>query len=294
MAESAQNVGEQDVERRPLRDDRLLPSTRILAIVLVPILTLGFALLYFWPDETGDRFAWPISPEMTPLLMGGGYLSGAYYFARLALGRRFSPVGTTMPAVAAFATVMALATILHWENFTNDHLAFYAWTAVYFAAPPLVIAHWYVNRKYDPGSAAAESIAVPAWVRVTVGTLGAAVLALAAFMFLAPDQAADFWPWSISPLTSRVIAGWFTLSGTASVVVSLNRRWSVWRVPLETTFIWTVLILLGIPRAWDNFDAGSAATWLYLAGVILVILAILGLYSYMERRPAPSREYQAA
>ena len=41
-----------------MRDDRLFRSTRILGIVIVPFLLVAFGLLYFFPDDTGDYFAW--------------------------------------------------------------------------------------------------------------------------------------------------------------------------------------------------------------------------------------------
>jgi hypothetical protein len=276
------------------RDDRILLTMRLFSIAIAPILVLGFVLLYFWPLETDSRFAWPISPAMTPLLMGGGYLSGAYYFSRMAIGRHWSPVGVTLPAVAAFATVMALATIIHWQNFNHSHLAFYTWAVVYFVAPPAVLALWYVNRKYDPGETADEGPFVPSWGRAAVLALGVGALSLAAFLFFAPGTASDIWPWSVSPLTSRVIAGWFTLSGTASIFLATDRRWSIWRVPMETTFIWAILILLAVARAWGDFDAGAVSTWLFVSGVIAVILSFSGFYAYMERGGVKTKQYRAA
>jgi hypothetical protein len=277
-----------------MRDDRILLSMRVFSVVLAPILVLAAVILYVWPLETGDRFAWPIAPEMTPLLMGGGYLSGAYYFSRMAIGRRWSPVGVTLPAVSAFATVMAVATIMHWGNFTHDHLAFYTWAAIYFVAPPAVLALWWVNRKHDPGESADEGPLVPLWGRAAVLALGIGALSLAAFLFFAPGSAGDIWPWNTSPLTSRVIAGWFTLSGTASIFLATDRRWSIWRVPMETTFIWAVLILLAVARAWGDFDSGAMSTWLFIGGVIAVILSFSAFYIYMERGQSTAEQYQTA
>lgn len=54
--------------------------------------------------------------------MGSGYLVGAYFFARMSFGRRWHHHGIPLPAVAIFASTMALLTVIHWENFTHDHL----------------------------------------------------------------------------------------------------------------------------------------------------------------------------
>src|SRR5262245_57224968 len=66
------------------RDDRVFPSTRLLGAVIVPFLVVAFALLYFFPDDTRHWFAWDVQPTITPLIMGAGYIAGAYFFVRVA------------------------------------------------------------------------------------------------------------------------------------------------------------------------------------------------------------------
>lgn len=264
-------------------DDRIYLFTRIVAGLLVVILTIGASLLYIWPLETDSRFAWPISPAMTPLLMGSGYLAGAYYFLRLLLGRNWSHVGATLPAVAMFATIMLITTVMHWDLFTHDHLAFYIWTGVYVIAPPLVVGIWLWNGKRDPGLADYDDFFVPRWARIAVGALGVGATVLAAVLFFAPSLSADFWPWTISPLTSRVLAGWFMLSATTSIVLAMDPRWSIWRVPLQTLVIWSVLMIIGMVRAIDDFEGGTAASWMFPVGVALAGASFLLFYAYMQR-----------
>ena len=272
-----------DISVESAADDRIHLFTRVVAGLLVLILAIGASLLYIWPLETDSRFAWPISPAMTPLLMGSGYFAGAYYFLRLLLGRNWSHVGATLPAVAVFATVMLITTVIHWDLFTHDHLAFYIWAGVYIIAPPLVIGIWYWNGKQDPGLAAYEGYVVPSWARIVVGALGVGTIALAAVLFFAPGFSGDFWPWTISPLTSRVLAGWFMLSATTSIVLALDRRWSIWQVPLQTLVIWSVLMMVGMIRAIDDLDGSTVASWMFPVGVALVGAAFLLFYAYMQR-----------
>jgi hypothetical protein len=262
-------------------DDRILPATRSVAIVLVGILAVGASLLYIWPLETDSRFAWPISPEMTPLLMGSGYYAGAYYFLRMAIGRSWSRTGTTTPAVATFATIMLIVTLMHWGNFTHDHLAFYIWFIVYVIAPPLVLAIWYFNGKRDPGPVANDKL-VPGFARIGVLALGAGATALAAVMFFAPEMANDFWVWAVSPLTARILAGWFMLSAVTSFVLAYDQRWAIWRIPLETMLIWCVLILAAVPRAWNDFSPTPMAPWLVVGFVSAVGLGTIAFYVYMN------------
>ena len=67
-----------------MRDDRVFPGTRLLGAAIVPFLVVAFALLYFFPDDTRHWFAWDVQPTITPLIMGAGYIAGAYFFVRVA------------------------------------------------------------------------------------------------------------------------------------------------------------------------------------------------------------------
>jgi hypothetical protein len=58
-------------------DDRVLPETRWLSALIVPFLLVAFVLLYVFPSDTDRLFAWTIRPDMTPLIMGAGYISGS-------------------------------------------------------------------------------------------------------------------------------------------------------------------------------------------------------------------------
>jgi hypothetical protein len=52
-------------------DDRILPETRVLAGVVVPVLLAAAVILFIFPDKTTELFAWTIQPPMSALLMGG-------------------------------------------------------------------------------------------------------------------------------------------------------------------------------------------------------------------------------
>ena len=84
-------------KRTPFRrDDRVLRSTRLTAALLVPILVTAAVILYLFPDDTERLFAWPIRPRATALVMGAGYLTGAYFFGRLALASLWHRAGTPL------------------------------------------------------------------------------------------------------------------------------------------------------------------------------------------------------
>ncbi len=264
------------------RDDRILPETRWVSILIVPILLAGFIILYLFPDDTERLFAWTIAPRMTPLLMGAGYLAGAYFFARAIFAARWHQVGKGLLAVTAFTWPMGLATLLHLDRFNHGHIAFWLWAIIYFVTPLLIPALYLRNRRSDPGTLEPGDVEVPRLIRLALGAVGAAELLIGVAMFLFPGWAIAIWPWELTPLTARVIAGWFALPGVGGLIVASERRWSASRSALEGAVIWSALLLVGAARAWGDFDQTNPLTWVFVGSLGLSLLGIGALWAGME------------
>ena len=97
----------------------------------------------------------------------------------------------------------------------------------------------------------------------------------AAFLYLAPDEAIDVWPWDLTPLTSRVIGSFTAQVGVGALLISLDRRWGSWKLIVETFFVATGLLLIGAVRAWDDFDTDNALTYFYIGGLVGGDIALL-------------------
>jgi hypothetical protein len=52
---------------------------------------------------------------MTAMMLGSAYLSGAYFFLRVFGGTRWHEVKTAFLAVTVFATLLGVATVVHWD-----------------------------------------------------------------------------------------------------------------------------------------------------------------------------------
>ncbi len=275
-----------------MRDDRIFPETRIIGALIPPFLIVAFAILYLFPNDTDKLFAWTIKPAMTPLMMGGGYISGSYFFVRLVMGGRWSWYTLGFLPIAAFTWFMAGATILHWEKFNHEHVSFYAWLILYLVTPVLVPTVWYRNRVTDPGTLASGDVEVPRPVRIAALVVGIVLVSTAIFMFLLPETAATFWPWTVTPLTSRVIAGWFALPGVLGLMYATDERWGSWRIVLQSQMLGVALILLGAVRAWGDFKQDRPMTWGFVGGLGLLLLALFGLYFTMESRRGKATQPQ--
>ena len=271
----------------PIQDDHILLQTRLVLIVVVPFLLLAFLILYIFPDLSGERFAWAIKPDMTALFIGSGYLGGAYMFVFAIFGKRWHRIKAAFPPVTTFTVAMLLATILHWDRFDIHHFPFQLWLFLYIVTPFLVPYLWIKNRVTDPGAPESDDLTVPAlakWAFMASGILG---IGMALLMFISPQTMISIWPWTLSPLTARILGGWFGLLGVGGLYTSQDSRWSAWRMPMQSITFWGILILIGAfmnPQdfthgLWNPFTIGTAA-------VILLLLAFQAGMETQRKRKA--------
>lgn len=273
---------------RTAGDGRILPAARWIAAIVIPFLLLAFAILFFLPGETGTRFAWQIRPPTMAMFMGAGYLGGAYFFARVVTARQWHRVAAGFLPVTSFTWFMLAATILHWDRFSHERLGFQLWLILYLVTPLLVPWLWVRNRAADPKTPERGEVLVPPPVRWLTGGIGLLFLASAIAFFLSPSMAVTIWPWTLTPLTARVMAGWISLMGVGAVVVSRDRRWSAWRIEVESIILWQALVLVAAVRNLGDFS--SPLNW-YLLATAAGLLGALAIYAGLEarRRAAQAR-----
>jgi hypothetical protein len=270
------------------RDDRVLPETRWLSLLVAAILVPAWAFLWGAPGHTADLWAWTIEPEMTPILMGGAYGAGVYYFVCAYRSERWHPLSAGFFGIAVFAALMLLATLLHWDRFNHGDaptmaaIAFYAWVAVYIFAPVAVAFVWQRNRVTDPHLP--EPPLVPEPVRLVAGVAGAAAGLVGAVFFIYPEAAIDVWPWELTPLTGRVVGCFAIQTGVISLQLARDPRWSAWRLLVHTFVLGSVLLLIGVARAWGDLDQDRVTTWLFLAGLIATPVVLVLLDRAMRSR----------
>ena len=277
------------------RDGQILRATRWASLVVFAILVPALVILWGMPGRTADAWAWTIEPDLTPIFLGAGYGAGAYFFLRTFFSEQFHPSAAGIFGAALFALLMLIATIVHWDRFNHGDaplvgaLVFYGWVAVYIISPVAVFALWWVNRRTDPGEPVDGEAIVPASARRAAQVAAAGSFAAAAVLFLAPQTAIDIWPWDLTPLTSQVLGSFTAQVGVGALLLSLDRRWSAWKLIVQTFFVATALLLAGAIRAWDDFDTDSVMTYVYLGGLVGADIVLLALYRSMTQREKAAR-----
>lgn len=268
----------------PVQDDRILLQTRLVLVVVIPFLLLAFLILYVFPDLSGERFAWEIKPHMTAMFIGSGYLGGAYMFVFAIFGKHWHRVKAAFPPVTTFTIAMLIATILHWDRFDINHFPFQVWLVLYIITPFLVPYLWIKNRFADPGTPEPDDLTVPAlakWAFLASGVIG---VGMALFMFISPESVIAIWPWKLTPLTARVLGGWFGLLGVGGLYASQDSRWSAWRMPMQSITFWGILILIGAFMNPTDFTNGLWNPFTIATAVVIVVLLAFQVGMELQRK----------
>ncbi len=256
------------------RDDRLLATTRWTAIVIIPVLVAAFVILYLFPSRTQDLWAWTIRPTMTPMLMGGGYLAGAWFFLRVARTRSGHQALSGLLGVCVFTSMLLGATILHWDRFNHAHVSFWAWFGLYVVTPLLLPVLWFNNRRTDPEVPGPGDVEVPGPVRAAFATVGAVQLLLAFLIFVRPSLAVEHWPWTVTPLTARTISAFLAFPAVTWLLFATDARWSSFEIPVESATIGLALILVATVRASGELRGAAVAYGAALVGALVWLLAV--------------------
>jgi hypothetical protein len=257
-------------------DDRVLPLTRLVAIVVPPFLLVAFGILYAGHGLAALTFAWAIKPQLTAMLLGSAYIGGVVYFLSSLALRSFHRSALGLPAVATFASLLLVTTAIHFNQFLLDRPAGLVWTLIYIVAPPLVIAAYALNRRVDPGPAPGDAL-VPAVVVRALLAGGGAAMVLALALYLVPTAFIDLWPWKLTELSARVLAPMLCLPGVVALGIARDRRRSAIRQPMVAQAA-ALVAMLGAFWIRSADMTGPAASvvlaWIVIAGSLVGSLAL--------------------
>lgn len=264
------------------RDDRVLRTTRAVSIVIVPVLTAAFVILFLFPGQTRTLWGWTIRSRMSCMFMGGGYLAGALFFARASRAKEWHRLGPGIIATTVFAGALGVATFLHWPEFNHGHVSFWAWTLLYITTPLLLPVLYVKNRQFDPRTPGADDVPIPTWIRTAMTVLGAGQLLFAATLYLWPSLFLADWPWRLTTLSARSLAAFAAFPAITYLAFAFEHRWSALRWPFETAIAGVTLIAVGAARSSGDFK-GGAQSLLWRAGLIVALAFLVGVWLTMRR-----------
>jgi hypothetical protein len=264
---------------------RIQPAIFILSALLVPVLVTAFIMLYVFPQDVGaDRFAWPVMPLMSSMMLGATYLGGAYFFLVVLLTREWRYVRLGFLPITAFAGSLGIATLLHWDRFVHERFAFQIWAFLYFTVPFILPVLWYRNRRLATGGNVEQERNLPLVIRWAFGVLGAVLTIAGMLLLLFPELMLATWPWTLTALTARVMSAMFLLPGLVGLSLAYVGSWSSARYLFQAQAFTIILMLIAVYVARSNFDWTRPVSWLFTAGLSGVLLLILFTYITMRER----------
>jgi hypothetical protein len=263
-------------------DDRVLPITRAVSVAIVPILTAAFVILFLFPGQTHTLWGWTIKSRMSAMFMGGGYLAGALFFFRAWRADAWHRLGPGILATTVFATMLGVTTFVNWDQFNHRHVSFWAWTLLYVVTPLLLPLLYVRNRAYDPGTLPAGDVRVPRPIRTGLAALGAAQLLFAFVLYVRPSLFQAHWPWPLTALTARSLAGFAAFPAVTYLAFAFESRWSALRWPFETAIVGVALIGVAALRSSGNFRPGAQSV-LWRIGLFFALAGLVVVWLFMRR-----------
>jgi hypothetical protein len=259
----------------------VLGLTRAGIWVLLVLAAANGVFLYLLPGLADTEYAWPIAPPVNAAFIGAGFLAGTVATGLvLATATRWRTFSTLPAALWVLATTLLLATIIHADRFRWGYPLTWIWALVY-AGVPLAVP-FLVSRQRRVAEAEPEPDPRLRPVRV-LSAIAAVPLAVGAIaLFVAPVDVGEHWPWPLTPLLARVVAGWYALFATMLITCAIGlRRPAEAIIPYATLASWCVL-LLALPVLYPD-DVEDAGLW------IAAMLALLALSAFALRAALPDR-----
>lgn len=257
-----------------------------LAVVLVS--SVG-VFLFVLSDDTQRLFAWTIKPPLTAAFLGANYWAAFFLAVLTARERVWANARLTFAVSMVFITGTMIGTLLHLDKFNFDNANGWLWTIVYVGIPPLLLVLIVLQLRREGGDPPRRN-PVERWLYPFIVVQLAVALGVGASLFLAPSTADTLWPWTLTPLTSRVVGAWLLALAAGLATVLYERDW--WRIrnAIPTFFAMPVLQAVALGRYSSTVDWTSLGLWLYLA--YLATLVVLGGYGLL--RIAASQEHVTA
>jgi hypothetical protein len=255
---------------------RVLAPTRVGVWILFILALANGAFLYLFPGSADTDYAWAIKPPASAAFIGAGFAAGTLATGLVLFATtRWRSLETLPPALWVLATTLLIATLIHTDRFKFDYPPTWAWVVVYASVPFLVPVLVMLQRRVAEPTPPADSRLD--LVRALSAVCGGLLVIGAAALFIAPVDRGQDWPWMLTPLLGRVVAGWYAMVGTMllACAVILRRRSEAF-IPYATLAAWC-LLLLAIPLLHPDDVPRSGADFFGWVAAMVVLLALAAL-----------------
>jgi len=257
----------------------LVPGMRwLLYAAAVLVLLAGFQLFVF-TERSDTFFAWTILNPLAAAFLGAAYWASVAIEALAGRQLVWANARIAVPTVLVFTVLTLVASLLHLDKFhlgaafaAGTRVVTWAWLAIYVLVPLLMVFVLIVQAR-TPGSDPIRQAPLPRWVRAVLAGQAVVLLGVGVALFALPDQASEFWPWTLTPLLAQVTGAWLISLGVAAVHAQYERDARRLRPAAVGYLLLVVLQVIALARYPALFAWGSAAgvSYVIVLGSMLVV-----------------------
>jgi hypothetical protein len=259
----------------------LTPTLRLILYAFAGLALIAGLMLTLGATDTEDWFSWTILPPLTAAALGAFYWASFVLLLSAARASTWAAARTVVLPVTVIAVVLLVITLVHLDRFHTDRLFGIFWVAAYVVVPPL-LAIAIAQQLRVPGEDAHSGRRLPPPLRAALAAEGVVMIAASAVLLLAPDTAADLWPWALTPLTSRVIGAFALGIGLVAALVVRDDDIGPLAGPALAYTVLGALQLLAVAMHESDLGDDDLATGIYLAFLVAVLAT--GAYGSIAAR----------
>lgn len=263
------------------RPRELLPGMRVLLLAFSVLTALAVGALLLQPGRTSQVFAWTIQPPLTAAFLGAGYAAGCTLVVLSLRDPVWANSRVPVLTILVFTLLTLVATLVHVDRFHFQaefatapllaRAAAWFWTAVYVVIPLAMLVLLALQER-APGTDPPRRRPVPVLLRVALAVESVVLLGVGAAISVAPTTAETLWPWTLTPLTARVVGAWLVAFGVATALAALAGDLERLRTATVAYTVFGVLVLAVVvwhrsTVAWDR-----PVTWAFVAVAVAIVL----------------------
>jgi len=258
----------------------------ILLAASILVLTAGVDLTLL-TEQTATSFAWTIQSSITAAFLGASYLA-SFLLEFLAFRQKtWHTARIAVPSVLIFTILTLIVTMLHLDRFHLNSpifsamLAAYLWLAIYIVVP-IALLILLIHQIRLQGSTPKRQAPIQTSMRLVLVVQGVIMLLPGVILFLLPSTASTFWPWALTPLTSRAIGAWLLGIGVLAVHMTWENDHQRNRIAYISYALLGMLQIVSLVRYIGEVNWSMVGSLIYLLFVISIIAT--GLYGWKESR----------
>jgi hypothetical protein len=219
------------------------------------------AALYLFPAVAGSFWPWPL-PALAARFVGSLLLGAAIDTGLTAAARDELPLvgvllmGLVLYGLIDLTGVLALGAL----GATNGLLAWIALLgALALGFGGLLAMRIDAPQEHTRGRAQSNFLRGLLWLDFAL------VAPVGLLMYLAPEVAQRYWPWSMPPINVRLIGSIFVATGALTLWALRQRTWEAVRPSVVAGGTFATLALIASFLHFNLFDPSRLVTWLFVA-----------------------------